>query len=166
MSSFTPGPIQYTCSKCGWSGEVKGRARCLECARRATATWRQANPDKHKAQKERWRSSDKGQVYNTKHKRERRRRNPETTRKAWERRALWLRSGDVTRNDLEQLYAKAQGMCAYCAQSIHAPRFNPNDPRGFDHVIPRIKGGNHTISNLVVSCGSCNARKAKEDCHV
>lgn len=32
-----------------------------------------------------------------------------------------------------------------------------------DHVVPRCKGGADPIDNLVLACGSCNARKGSRD---
>lgn len=36
--------------------------------------------------------------------------------------------------------------------------FDPKEAHR-DHVIPLAKGGEHSLSNLVISCGSCNSRK-------
>jgi len=44
----------YHCKKCGWSGEVKTRPRCLPCAAIATDEWRRNNPAKAKAQRARY----------------------------------------------------------------------------------------------------------------
>jgi len=45
------------------------------------------------------------------------------------------------------------GICYMCG----------NSPKGWqltlDHVIPLVRGGSHTPSNLRVACRSCNARK-------
>lgn len=41
--------------------------------------------------------------------------------------------------------------CAYC----HKKR-----PLTQDHVIPLVRGGNHTASNIVPACQSCNSRKS------
>ena len=41
--------------------------------------------------------------------------------------------------------------CAYCGR--HMQRLTQ------DHVIPLSKGGNHTMSNVVPACQSCNSKK-------
>ncbi|MCC7173511.1 MAG: HNH endonuclease [Planctomycetes bacterium] len=80
-------------------------------------------------------------------------------REAQQRRAEWLSGGLVTREQLAELHAKARGCCFYCGCAV-AARFTPGDPRGFDHVTPRARGGKHEIENMVVCCGSCNAKKS------
>ena len=41
--------------------------------------------------------------------------------------------------------------CAYC---------HKKKPLTQDHVIPLVRGGNHTASNIVPACQSCNSRKS------
>ncbi|MBB6262140.1 phage FluMu protein gp41 [Paenochrobactrum gallinarii] len=41
--------------------------------------------------------------------------------------------------------------CRYCGSM--------NGPFHFDHVFPWSKGGEHTVSNLVVACQTCNLKK-------
>lgn len=43
--------------------------------------------------------------------------------------------------------------CFYCGSFD-----NPT----LDHVIPVVRGGKHSIGNLVVACKSCNSRKSKK----
>lgn len=148
----------YSCSKCGWSGEINGRPRCLPCYARATARWRKSHPEKALAQKARYDSrarATRRDWYNAKR---RRLRKPETNTKARRIRLDWLLSGDVTREELITIYEKSEGHCTYCGRTVRA-RFTPFDPRGFDHVKSRAKGGKHTASNIVVCCRPCNERK-------
>ncbi|WP_081161523.1 HNH endonuclease [Ensifer aridi] len=42
--------------------------------------------------------------------------------------------------------------CAYCG--------NIADPVHIDHIIPLSRGGTNHLSNLTVSCSSCNLEKA------
>lgn len=42
-------------------------------------------------------------------------------------------------------------VCAYCSCEVAVPHL--------DHVVPWTRGGLSTVSNLVVSCRSCNAAK-------
>lgn len=48
--------------------------------------------------------------------------------------------------------------CLYCGE-----KFNDQCKPTLDHMIPLIKGGLHSMSNLVVCCRSCNSRKGKRD---
>ena len=151
----------FICKRCGWSGEVNGRPRCLPCAAARTAAWRKRCPEKAKALRRRMdkkaRSERPAQM--AAKKREKYARNREHYRAKYAARLEWLRAGYVTRDELVSLYAASNGQCAYCGSAVPA-RLCPSDPRGFDHVLPRSKGGQHTVSNLVVCCRSCNERKA------
>lgn len=148
----------YHCKKCNWEGEVLTRPRCLACYRKNVAKWRKENPEKCRAQKSRYDKRFRAirrDEYNAKR---RRYRKPETNAKQWKARLEWLLSGTVTRNDLIEIYESTKGLCKYCQVKVNA-RFNPYDPRGFDHIKPRVKGGKHERTNIITCCGKCNARK-------
>lgn len=150
----------YTCTKCGWSGEVKGRQRCLACARVRVKAWRKQNPEKYKAQKQRYDKhmrEARREEYNA---RRRRRRRAARCVEAYRRRLAWLMTGDVTREELILIWEEADGKCSYCGGTLGKPRFNPLDPRGFDHVRPRSRGGIHTRANICACCKDCNSRKS------
>lgn len=160
-AKHTPGLVVYACRKCGWSGEVSGRPRCLACYARRTAEWRSANPEKKKGLKRRM---DKKLRTERPEKaaarvRAKRERNPEHYRAKYATRMAWLRAGDVTLEQLAVLTGASGSVCRYCGKSVKT-RCCPTDPRGFDHVIPRSKGGRHTIGNMVVCCGPCNERRS------
>jgi hypothetical protein len=161
MSNHTLGPTAYSCKHCGWSGEVSGRPRCLPCCAKRTKEWRQQNPDKAADLKRRMEKQSRVNRPEVEAARKRRvrSRNPEHYRAKYAERLEWLRAGDVTRADLERIFAEANGKCVYCGTEVRA-RFTPSDPRGFDHVIPRSKCGLHTSSNLALACGDCNARRS------
>ena len=160
--AHTPGPVVFTCGKCGWSGEVNGRPRCLPCYALAVKVWRANNHDKCLEQKRRAdkRLRSERPEKAAERKRNRRARNPQATKAKWAERVAWLKAGDVSRDQLASLFAKSEGRCYLCYVKVARPRFSPNDPRGFDHIVARANGGLHTISNLAVCCGSCNERKA------
>ena len=153
----------YKCKKCGWEGEVSGRLMCLRCNLERTRQWRKDNPQKAKELKRRmdrkWRKEHR-EAYNA-----RRRHNDSAERQAKYRqvRTEWLLQGDVTRQQLIKCFEEHNGKCAYCGIEIKKPRFTPLDHRGFDHIIPRAKGGEHTISNIVVCCRRCNELKGDND---
>ena len=46
--------------------------------------------------------------------------------------------------------------CQYCSSKKHLT---------LDHVIPRLKGGQHTWENVVAACSSCNGRKSDRLLH-
>jgi 5-methylcytosine-specific restriction endonuclease McrA len=60
--------------------------------------------------------------------------------------------GTLTSAVVRKLFASAT-VCAYCAEPM-SPRV-----KTMDHVIPKSRGGAHSITNVVVCCRSCNSRK-------
>lgn len=140
---------------------MNGRPRCLECYRKAVSKWHKNNPEKSNAQARlydhRFRVERK-EAYNAKR---RRFRKPSTMQASYKRRAEWLGAGDVTREQLIEISRRDNGQCICCGAPVRA-RFTPSDPRGFDHIVPRVQGGKHTASNLVVYCRKCNSQKAIE----
>lgn len=69
------------------------------------------------------------------------------------RRARLARNGvyEVTPRDLSRLRARYRGKCAYC-ESRNAEHW--------DHVIPVVRGGTHSIGNLLPACRECNLSKS------
>jgi hypothetical protein len=55
----------------------------------------------------------------------------------------------------EVLYMRDAQMCAYCGM-VHRDVKHLT----IDHVLPRSRGGQHTWTNTVTSCASCNHAKA------
>jgi 5-methylcytosine-specific restriction endonuclease McrA len=50
---------------------------------------------------------------------------------------------------------RAGGLCEYCrSRSSHSP-----GPFVADHIIPKVRGGETTLSNLALACSGCNGRK-------
>lgn len=150
----------FHCATCGWSGQATRRGKCLACDARRAKEWRAAHPDQAKQHRRKWRERriEREPAYWANKARRRRGRNWQTAKRAWQRRADWLAAGDVTRQQLREVYARDGGRCVYCRTPVKAA-FNPKRPRGFDHVRPRIAGGKHTAGNLVVACRYCNERK-------
>ena len=48
--------------------------------------------------------------------------------------------------------------CLYCGA-----KFDDRCKPTLDHLIPLIKGGAHSVANLVICCRACNSRKGKRD---
>jgi len=58
----------------------------------------------------------------------------------------------------EYLLAKWERKCAYCGVE--------NVPLQVEHIHPRAKGGTDRVSNLCMSCESCNLKKGTQDIEV
>ena len=53
----------------------------------------------------------------------------------------------------EKILAKTGCRCAYCGWKLSDEDYTA------DHIIPRSRGGNNAIENLLPSCRSCNSSK-------
>ena len=71
-------------------------------------------------------------------------------------RRLILRNGNIKNNELKNLIENAK-KCYWCGISLK------NVKTHIDHYEPLSKGGEHTISNIVVSCAKCNLKKGNKD---
>ena len=149
----------YRCKKCGWEGEVNGRPRCLPCYARAAKRWRQRFPEKKRALAVRMDIKARRERRDEYNARRRRKRSRTRDAEARHRRGRWLAAGDVTREQLIDIWEAARGRCHYCHGPLGIPRFTPTDPRGFDHVVAPAAGGKHTASHIVACCRKCNATK-------
>ncbi len=56
----------------------------------------------------------------------------------------------------EQVSLRARHRCEYC----HAPEIIFNFPFEVEHIIPKSLNGSDTLSNLALSCRSCNLYKS------
>ena len=68
-----------------------------------------------------------------------------------------LNSGSMTVGSLfedERLKMLSSANCAYCGVS---------EPRTADHLMPRVRGGDHRGENLVPCCAQCNSSKGGKD---
>lgn len=66
------------------------------------------------------------------------------------------RCGDVTAQQLLMLQQNANN-CYWCNKSLKNKKVH------IDHYVPLSKGGEHTLSNLVVSCDKCNLSKGSKN---
>ena len=71
----------------------------------------------------------------------------------YRRRAI-MKKGDVKSIDIQRLI-ESSARCYWCNNKLIEAHI--------DHYIPLSKGGLHTLSNLVVSCPSCNHKKYSKD---
>lgn len=72
------------------------------------------------------------------------------------KRRTLTKNGDVTVQQLKELYSTAKN-CYWCNTKL-----NKNNTH-LDHLMPLSKGGEHTLTNLVVSCPTCNLQKNAKD---
>ena len=56
----------------------------------------------------------------------------------------------------QTLLQRYGNVCYYCGVTTS------KDKLQMDHIIPRSKGGNNHISNLVLACSDCNEAKSNE----
>jgi 5-methylcytosine-specific restriction endonuclease McrA len=65
---------------------------------------------------------------------------------------------EVTLNEIKALFMAFDGTCIYCGaqEQVDGPVFH------LEHVVPRIQGGRDHISNLVISCPTCNYKKGSK----
>ena len=72
------------------------------------------------------------------------------------KRRTLTKDGDVTTQQLKELYSTVKN-CYWCNTKL-----NKNNTH-LDHIMPLSKGGEHTISNIVISCPTCNLEKHAKD---
>lgn len=83
------------------------------------------------------------------------RRRPEVGRASRAKRKALVRNAgvlEVSARDWLRLCARHGGRCFYCGEASQLT---------MDHVIPIIRGGRHSIGNLVPACVSCNSSKSR-----
>lgn len=138
---------------------VKGNGKllsyCKDCNAAAAKAWRQDHPEPARHRAKRWREANPERA-------------KENSRKVWDR--LRLTSGwesraasrarshaapvvSFTRKEWDSLLSDFGGRCAYCDRMV------PN--LTIDHMLPLRRGGEHSITNIVPACRSCNSRKGK-----
>jgi hypothetical protein len=150
----------------------KARAKAWQAANaqitidRATE-WNKANPEKRKAIHRKYtvthpeKKQENCRLHRERHpefhkKRliEWRKLNPAKNREyVANRRARTVGSGgNITADQIAELYDRQKGKCAGCRQSV-------GDDFHLDHVMPLALGGAHSIENAQILCALCNQRK-------
>jgi 5-methylcytosine-specific restriction endonuclease McrA len=65
--------------------------------------------------------------------------------------------GSFKQSDLERIFAKQKGRCAYCRSNLQS------GVKHLDHIIPITLGGSNMPSNLQYLCMPCNLKKGSKD---
>jgi 5-methylcytosine-specific restriction endonuclease McrA len=126
----------------------------------------EANKDFVKAYQKEWRSNNKKRIYeNSKRNYSARKEHYDNYRAEWRKKnkLKWNGYRSTRRirekeNGIFLITAKEyrkleRDSCFYCG-SYEQPTI--------DHVVPIVRGGKHSIGNIVVACKSCNSQKSKK----
>jgi 5-methylcytosine-specific restriction endonuclease McrA len=152
---MTPKP--FTCSRCGWSGQIRNYL-CPECNKERGGQRIRVQREAVREHNRQYYEQNKDAIV------KRVRRYEQTACQTDEYKALkkakrdWKKAGDVTWQELREIYLRDGGACVYCGTPVSVVT-RPASAVGFDHVIPYSKGGQHTADNLVTCCVPCNSRK-------
>lgn len=164
MPKVKDGLITFRCATCGWESTKEKAKECNPCRNAAARKkWNDDIEENREACRLKMRM-----VYakNPEKYRERSRQGIKKYAEAIKARKKiryeWIQAGDVTKDQLIELYRTSGEKCYRCGVEVR-PVFQPKSPCGFDHLISRTNGGRHTISNLAVCCRSCNVRKGAKD---
>lgn len=101
--------------------------------------WYKRNSDKARSNVELWQSNNKEKV--------------RAYKAANKMKRKGVVSGGVTSCDISEWLLTQDKLCSYCG-------IRCDNNYHIDHVIPISRGGKHVISNLAISCPTCNMRKS------
>jgi len=171
-------PDKVKVQRDNWRANNAARHRAARAAWRTANTtrvreqetaWRQANPERSKAilakyaaanptrlrqASLKWRTANPVAVAKTKA--DFAAANPDYFRRAAMIRRVRRAGADVrvvSAKDWRRLCERFGNRCAYCA--------GPG-PLAQDHIIPLVRGGRHSIGNLLPACKPCNSRKGSK----
>jgi 5-methylcytosine-specific restriction endonuclease McrA len=116
--------------------------------------WREENPSKNLAYIKKWRDENPEKVKNAVKRWSLA--NPERVRinnQAYLARKKGAAIKDFTNHDWKTLLRIFNYHCAYCGRSQEEVKLTT------DHIVPISRGGDHTVTNIVPACGSCNSKK-------
>lgn len=146
---------------------VKRYARDKVQLRAKTKRYIEEHRDWHRAIQKRYRK-EKPTLYRQYDAKRYRKHRPERLRRALEyqarnldrvrivqenRRAQKLAAGGrITKADVERMWTKQEGRCAYCSNMLTSGYH-------LEHKIPLSRGGTHTPDNVCLSCKTCNFKK-------
>jgi hypothetical protein len=142
-----PYEVQQTCTKCAeekplldFYKDVRGRngcmTKCKNCHNKICSANNKKNPEAGKASAARWRKNNPEKIKALNSATKSRRRKSERQ----------LFSHDDWQSILRQYHLS----CAYCGCGVNLT---------MDHVVPLIRGGRHSVGNIIPACRSCNSSK-------
>ena len=112
-----------------------------EAYQAAIRAWHKAHPTRIKAIHRKWELNNPGKIAANSRAMRAQRRNIE---------------GKHTFDEVLALLEKQGGKCVYCRKSIRS-KYHA------DHIVPLAKGGSNWISNIQLTCPTCNFRKNRTD---
>lgn len=62
---------------------------------------------------------------------------------------------EITKEEVAMIFEAFEGECIYCGTEESEKTGTMN----LEHIVPMKRGGRHHVSNFVISCRSCNAKK-------
>lgn len=147
---------------------LAGTRECIECRRGFNAKFYAARIDEQRSRCLKYATENKEAI------REKRRQNPEISRRAcsrWakkfpekrrevnnRRRARKYASADHYKaSDISDILTKQKGKCAYCRVRLSEV------VRHIDHIVPLAAGGSNGRRNIQILCQPCNQSKSDRD---
>jgi 5-methylcytosine-specific restriction endonuclease McrA len=144
------------CKECDAAYHAQNRERANKVNRAAELRRRAADPATFKEKRNSWRQQNRERI-NREH-RQWRNENADKVRpqrvahQAKRRAKAQMTGGSFTRHDTAKLLSAQKRRCWWCSEKLTAYHV--------DHRIPLSKGGSNDVSNLVISCPSCNLKKS------
>lgn len=134
------------------SDRAGGRqSKCAECANEMSRLHKAAHQEYYRARWRDWSAAHPG--YSTRWARKNRQRHLEQWHK-WRATRLGLFVEDVDRQKLWRMHS---GLCGICSQTVAAEEFH------IDHIVPIVRGGEHSYRNTRPTHRICNQRKSLTD---
>ena len=166
MSQSSDG-LRPNCKECRKAESLAWYERNQEAIKARSKKWREDNPDRYKEQLAKWgaenrdykREQDRNWYrQNAEHAKAVRRQYAKDNSQNWRNQRARRRAqvgatvNKITKAEWLGLIEQYEKRCAYCEQPTEKPTM--------DHVVPLIKGGSHTVDNIVPACGPCNREKS------
>jgi 5-methylcytosine-specific restriction endonuclease McrA len=129
----------------------------LDKAHTASAGWRKSNPEKIRSKDAAWEKANPEKVRAKVAKW--RKTHPEEIRRIYHnKRARKKESGGkLSPGIISKLLSRQKTRCAICRLSLKKTGYH------IDHVVPLVRGGKNTDSNIQLTCPTCNMQKNAKD---